>query len=72
MHKTQVLRAALALTLLGSADAFWRMNCAMIQRGRIDTLVNPGAIAAHTHSIIGGSSEYHVISVYIFALLIGR
>lgn len=56
MHKTQVLRAALALTLLGSADAFWRMNCAMIQRGRIDTLVNPGAIAAHTHSIIGGSN----------------
>lgn len=71
MHKTQVLRAALALTLLGSADAFWRMNCAMIQRGRIDTLVNPGAIAAHTHSIIGGSSEYHAIYVYSFALLIG-
>ena len=55
-----------ALTLLDCVDAFWRMNCAPIQVGRIDPLVDPGAVAAHTHLIDGGSSktnsaeEYHV------------
>ena len=56
MRNDQALRAAVALSFLGNADAFWRMNCGIIQRGRIDTLVNPGALAAHSHSIIGGSS----------------
>lgn len=60
MHNKQVLRAALALLFLGNAEAFWRMQCAIIQRGRIDTLVNPGALAAHSHSIIGGSSKFKV------------
>ncbi|KAF2208353.1 hypothetical protein CERZMDRAFT_49511 [Cercospora zeae-maydis SCOH1-5] len=49
-------RAALILSLLSHVDAFWRMNCALVQRGRIDPLVSPGAIAGHTHSIMGGSN----------------
>ncbi|ERF69122.1 hypothetical protein EPUS_01078 [Endocarpon pusillum Z07020] len=37
-------------------DAFWRMNCAIIQTGRVDPIVNPGAIASHAHKIVGPSN----------------
>jgi hypothetical protein len=47
----------LALLLLRRVEAFWRMNCAVIQTGRVDPLVNPGTVAAHAHTIVGGSSE---------------
>jgi hypothetical protein len=50
--------AALALASVGGVDAFFRINCAKIQVGRIDPIVNPGALAAHCHSIVGGSSRY--------------
>ena len=50
--------AALTLLFLEGVNAFWRMNCAVIQTGRVDPLVNPGAVAAHAHSIVGGSSEF--------------
>jgi hypothetical protein len=50
---------ALAAVFLGGVDAFWRMNCAVIQTGRVDPLVNPGALAAHAHTIVGGSSKFH-------------
>lgn len=53
---------ALALLYARNANAFWRMNCGIIQRGRIDPLVSPGAIAAHVHTIVGGSSEYMCLS----------
>jgi hypothetical protein len=49
--------AALAFASIGGVDAFFRVNCAKIQVGRIDPIVNPGALAAHCHSIVGGSSE---------------
>ncbi len=49
--------SALALLLLGRVEAFWRMNCAVIQSGRIDPIVNPGEVAAHAHTIAGGSSR---------------
>jgi hypothetical protein len=48
---------ALTLILIDGAEAFWRMNCAVIQTGRVDPLVNPGAVAAHAHTIVGGSSK---------------
>ncbi|KAK5135954.1 hypothetical protein LTR08_004412 [Meristemomyces frigidus] len=48
--------AALALPFLTGVNAFWRMNCAIINTGRIDPLVNPGAVSAHTHTIVGGSN----------------
>jgi hypothetical protein len=47
---------ALALGSLARVDAFFRINCVTIQSGRIDTLVNPGAVSAHSHTLIGGSS----------------
>jgi len=52
----------LALALASNVHAFFRINCANIQRGRIDPLVNPGALAAHSHSIVGGSSRYTTIA----------
>jgi hypothetical protein len=49
--------AALALASVGGVDAFFRINCAKIQVGRVDPIVNPGALAAHCHTISGGSSK---------------
>jgi imidazolonepropionase-like amidohydrolase len=56
MHFKQAV-ATLAIASIGGVDAFFRINCAKIQVGRIDPIVNPGAIAAHCHTIVGGSSE---------------
>ncbi|KAI5246626.1 WSC-domain-containing protein [Aureobasidium subglaciale] len=47
---------ALAFSSIGGVDAFFRINCAKIQVGRIDPIVNPGALAAHCHTISGGSN----------------
>ncbi|KAK4895020.1 hypothetical protein LTR27_006887 [Elasticomyces elasticus] len=54
--RSLIASAAAVLPYLGGVDAFWRMNCAVIQTGRVDPVVNPGAIAAHAHSIVGGSN----------------
>lgn len=51
------LLVAISLPLFDGVDAFWRMNCAVVQTGRIDPLVNPGTVAAHAHTIVGGSSK---------------
>ncbi|KAG9688704.1 WSC-domain-containing protein, partial [Aureobasidium melanogenum] len=48
--------ATLALASIGGVDAFFRINCAKVQVGRIDPIVNPGALAAHCHTIVGGSN----------------
>lgn len=48
--------AAIAFLPLGRVDAFFRVNCGKIQTGRIDPIVNPGAVSAHAHTIVGGSS----------------
>ncbi|KAK4570039.1 hypothetical protein LTR86_003009 [Recurvomyces mirabilis] len=47
---------AIGVTVLPGSDAFWRINCEIIQTGRIDPLVNPGTVAAHAHTITGGSN----------------
>ncbi|GAM82547.1 hypothetical protein ANO11243_005290 [Dothideomycetidae sp. 11243] len=44
------------ILLAGQASAFWRMSCSLIMQGRIDPIVNPGALAAHSHTITGGSN----------------
>lgn len=50
----------LAAVLAGSADAFWRINCANVQMGRIDPLVSPGGVAAHVHTLQGAASKFTV------------
>ncbi|KAL2207808.1 hypothetical protein CC79DRAFT_1273027 [Sarocladium strictum] len=43
--------------LLGSAHAFWRMECpGRVGLARIDPLVSPGTASAHAHSIHGSSA----------------
>ncbi|KAF4547191.1 Hypothetical protein D9617_54g000250 [Elsinoe fawcettii] len=44
------------LLLASYAEAFWRMNCNIIQIGRVDPIINPGALAQHAHTISGGSN----------------
>ncbi|EXJ91928.1 hypothetical protein A1O3_00478 [Capronia epimyces CBS 606.96] len=51
--------AALSLSLwtgVGVVDAFWRMNCGLAQTGRIDPIINPGAISGHVHILSGASN----------------
>jgi len=44
-----------AITLAGQAAAFWRMPCrSQTGIGRMDPLVDPGAISDHVHTIHGG------------------
>ena len=48
-----------ALTLLffsGTSHAFWRMNCGIIQTGRIDPIVSPGKVSSHVHKIAGAAN----------------
>ncbi|KAI1374179.1 WSC-domain-containing protein [Hypoxylon crocopeplum] len=39
-------------------DAFWRMSCSIIQTGRLDPNISPGAVSAHVHKISGASNFY--------------
>ncbi|KAK3679925.1 hypothetical protein LTR78_000302 [Recurvomyces mirabilis] len=44
-----------ALTLVGSAAAFWRMPCrSQTGVGRLDPIMDAGSISGHVHSISGG------------------
>ena len=51
-----ILALNVAVLFVGSADAFWRLSCSNIQYGRVDSIVNPGGVAAHVHTAQGGSS----------------
>lgn len=55
--KHTVFTAAFALSCLVGVDAFFRINCEVVQTGRIDPIINPGAVAPHCHTIVGGSSK---------------
>lgn len=61
MYASWMLHAILVAFCVENVEAFWRMNCAHIQRGRVDPLVSPGRIAGHAHSIIGGSSKHYAL-----------
>ena len=57
LNQLTSLTIGLVLAYANLANAFWRMNCAVIQTGRVDPIVNPGTYAAHGHTIVGGSSK---------------
>ncbi|KAL2423947.1 hypothetical protein ABEF95_010356 [Exophiala dermatitidis] len=48
---------------LGSADAFWRVTCGLAQTGRIDPIIDPGAVSGHVH-IISGATNINTTSDY--------
>lgn len=54
---SKALLGLIACASLTFVDAFWRMNCGIIQTGRVDPIVNPGAISSHAHKIAGPSSK---------------
>ncbi|KAK5119867.1 hypothetical protein LTR85_007193 [Meristemomyces frigidus] len=47
--------AFIALTLVSSVTAFWRMPCrSQTGKARIDPIIDPGEISGHVHTIHGG------------------
>jgi len=46
----------LACSSITFVDAFFRLACGVIQTGRVDSIINPGAISSHVHKISGPSS----------------
>jgi hypothetical protein len=50
------LLAIASLTIV--VDGYWRMQCSLIETGRIDPIVSPGKISGHAHKIAGGSSQW--------------
>ena len=57
--------AVLVLGVLAqNSAAYFRMSCSQMQIGRIDPVVNPGALARHAHKISGPSSKYSPYSAY--------
>ncbi len=46
------------LASIGSAAAFWRMECrGQVGQARLDPLVNPGGVSSHAHVIHGSSGK---------------
>ncbi|TKA58194.1 hypothetical protein B0A49_13690, partial [Cryomyces minteri] len=56
MYRTALGKLAIVFAALSGngVDAFWRMNCGVIQTGRIDPIVTPAEISSHVHKIAGG------------------
>jgi hypothetical protein len=55
-----MLKSAIALSagFIGSAHAFWRMECpGRVGLARIDPIIDPGTVSKHAHSIHGSSGE---------------
>ncbi|KAL1302581.1 hypothetical protein AAFC00_002959 [Neodothiora populina] len=50
------LIAVVTLACVHTVHAFFRINCYVVQTGRIDPIINPGAISAHAHTIVGASN----------------
>jgi hypothetical protein len=49
---------AACVGLLGSAQAFWRMECpGRVGLARIDPIVNPGGVSKHVHAIHGSNGK---------------
>lgn len=45
--------------LVGSAHAFWRMECpGRVGLARMDPIVDFGEISAHAHSVFGSSGTF--------------
>jgi hypothetical protein len=63
-NKASALSLAVsALSLAGSADAFWRLPCrGRSGVGRLDPIMDPGHVSDHVHVIHGGSSMLLILA----------
>ena len=70
-NKASALSLAVsALSLAGSADAFWRLPCrGRSGVGRLDPIMDPGKVSDHVHVIHGGSSTFFDIDIMPWPLL---
>lgn len=56
MHFSAFTTTVALAALAGPAAAFWRMPCpSRLQDERIDPLIFPGEVSAHTHTVVGGN-----------------
>lgn len=56
MLKNSIVAASIGL--VGSANAFWRMECpGRVGLARVDPIVDPGVVSPHVHAIHGSSGE---------------
>lgn len=54
-----MLKSLIAASVVGSAHAFWRMECpGRVGLARMDPIVDPGEVSAHVHAIHGSGGEY--------------
>ncbi|KAI7498899.1 WSC-domain-containing protein [Hortaea werneckii] len=63
MSSFNPLKVALAFLFVATVDAFFRIDCGVIQTGRVDSVVNPGSYAEHAHTLVG-SANIGVNSTY--------
>ena len=65
---SKFLAALSAASLLGTANAFWRMECpGRVGLARIDPIMNPGSFSTHVHSIHGSSGKIDLYLKHIVA-----
>lgn len=59
---------AAGLLLVPSANAFWRLPCAVpVLDARVDPIVNPGRPSGHSHTIMGsnGAHGFHILIIKV-------
>ncbi|KAL9624606.1 MAG: hypothetical protein Q9160_001271 [Pyrenula sp. 1 TL-2023] len=44
-------------------QAFFRINCNIIQTGRVDPVINPGGVSSHVHTVAGASGKFFVSAI---------
>ena len=60
--RVHALAVAVCALFIGHAAAFWRLPCRnTLTIGRVDPIVNPGAVASHVHvrSVPNAGSTRH-------------
>lgn len=57
-YSPTLLSLLAAAASVSPVSAFWRMTCGVIQTGRVDPIVSPGAVAGHAHKVSGASNFY--------------
>ena len=58
MHiKTVLFTTSFAITSFSElSEAYWRINCGVIQTSRIDPIVSPGKVSRHVHKFAGAAN----------------
>ncbi|KAF1983476.1 WSC-domain-containing protein [Aulographum hederae CBS 113979] len=63
LFNSSPLRVVTLLALSGDAYAFFRIGCSRILDGRVDSIISPGKVSGHVHTLVG-SANIGVSSTY--------